>query len=580
MHGVSRRQSSLASPAKPCGVVFILALLLCGCTSPREYVRNGFKVGPNYAKPPAPVEENWIDSGDKRLQSQTPANVAWWTALKDPVLNNLIGRAYRENLTLRQAGYRVLEFRAQRAIAAGNLFPQTQQASGSFTSNEISRSTAGFTSAAGAAGAGSTAGVGGFALRPFFNTWDAGFNLAWEFDFWGRLRRAIESTDAALDASIEDYDNVLVTLIGDVANTYIQIRTFQTRIKLAQDNLALQRETYKIAVALGPPPGAGKTTKVDVDQALTNLSQVESLIPQLEIGLRQSENQLCILLGIPPQDLHPLVGLASIPKVAPEVVVGIPADLLRRRPDVRSAERLAAAQSAQIGIATAELYPHISITGTISWQAAEFNDLFKSKSIAGSVGPSFQWNILNYGRLVNGIRVQDARFQELVVSYQNVVLKAEAEVENGVISYLKSFQVVNSLAKGVAASEEGVKLATVQYREGKIPFVTLATLQQNLVTAQDQLATAYGNLVQSLIQTYRALGGGWQIRLQGAGPDTEDSAAPEPPNQLPGISPKDINPKDMPQSRRPFQNPVPAATVSRPARMASGVMFDAHNVGP
>src|SRR5205807_1136226 len=173
-----------------------------------------------------------------------------------------------------------------------------------------------------------------------------GFNLAWELDFWGRLRRIIESADATLDASIEDYDNALVTLIGNVASTYTNIRTFQTRIKLANDNLSLQRETYKIAEAQFT---AGKTTKIDVDQALTNLAQVEALIPQLEISMRQTQNQLCVLLGISPQDLEPLLGTASIPKIAPEIVVGIPAELLRRRPDVLSAERQAAAQSAQIG---------------------------------------------------------------------------------------------------------------------------------------------------------------------------------------------------------------------------------------
>lgn len=525
-----------------------------GCTSPKEYLANHFKVGPNYAKPPAPVEAKWIDEGNKRLVSQTPENIEWWKVLNDPVLNDLVKKAYRDNLTLRQAAYRVLQFKAQRAIAAGNLFPQTQQANGSFTSQAISGRT-------------EQTQFAGFSPIRFFHVWEGGFNLAWELDFWGRLRRNLESANAALDASIEDYDAALVTLIGNVASTYVNVRTFQTRIKLANDNLALQRETFKIAEAQF---NAGKTTKIDVDQSLTNLAQVEALIPQLEISLRQAENLLCTLLGIPPQDLQAILGTASIPKAPPEIVVGIPADLLRRRPDVLSAERQAAAQSAQIGVATAQLYPIVTVTGSISWQATRFQDLFDSRAMAGSIGPGFQWNILNYGRLINGVRVQDALFQQLVASYQNVVLKAEAEVENGVTAYLQSHQVVRSLGKGVIASEDGVKLATVQYREGKIPFITLATLQQNLVTQQDSLATAYGNLVQGLVQTYQALGGGWQIRLQG---DSHDDAGPPPaPNQIP-----DVNPKDLPTSQLhdPTRLPEPIASGVEAAQMLPAIRLNA-----
>ncbi len=319
MHGNNHQ----ANPAEATGcwplklartkIVLTAALLLCGCTSPREYIQNGFKVGPNYAKPTAPVEEKWIDNQDKRLVSQTPENVEWWKVLNDPVLNSLVKRAYNENLTLRQAAYRVLQFQAQRAIVAGNLFPQTQQATGSYTANAISKELP----------------TTVFAPQRFYNVFSGGFNLAWELDFWGRLRRAIESADATLDASVEDYDNALVTLIGNVASTYVNVRTFQTRIKMATDNLDLQRETFKIAEAKFK---AGTTSEIDIDQALTNLAQVESLIPQLETSQRQAENQLCVLLGMPPQDLRDLIGVASIPKVAPELIVGIPADLLHAAP--------------------------------------------------------------------------------------------------------------------------------------------------------------------------------------------------------------------------------------------------------
>lgn len=549
-------------------------LLCCGCTSPREYIRNGFKVGPNFAKPPAPVEQKWIDTGNERLKSRTPENVEWWTALNDPVLNDLVRRAYRDNLTVRQAAYRVLEFRAQRAITAGNLFPQTQQANGGFTSNAISAATASFANF-GAAPA--TPGAPAFGFARFFNTWDTGFNLSWELDFWGRLRRAIESADATLDASIEDYDNALVTLIGNVATSYVNVRTFQERLRLARENLDLQEKTFKIVKAQFE---LGSKNKVDLDQALTNLAQVESLIPQLEIGERQAANGLCILLGIPPQDMQAILGTGPIPKVAPELVVGIPADLVRRRPDVLSAERQAAAQSAQIGIAQAQFYPIIAVTGNISWQAERFQDLFGSKALAGSVGPSFQWNILNYGRLVNGVRVQDARFQQLVTAYQSVVLKAEGEAENGIIAYLRSHEVVKALAKGVQASKDGAEIGDIQYKNGKIPFVSLALLQQNLVSQQDNYATAQGNVVLGLIQTYQALGGGWQIRLQPPSAPASDGAAPGVPNGGP------IDNKMLPQARRLVPNQglagavdtEPPLTDSTPPRVLPLARIDVLNV--
>jgi NodT family efflux transporter outer membrane factor (OMF) lipoprotein len=517
------------------GTWFVLALAVFGCTSPGEFIRNGFKVGPNYAKPPAPVEQTWIDAGDPRLDSRTPANIEWWTILNDPILNNLVQRAYQENLTLRQAAYRVLQFQAQRAIAAGNLFPQTQTFDGSYTAQAISGAAANSITSIPVAAASASAAPGASGFSRFFNQWQFGFNLAWELDFWGRLRRQLETADANLDASIEDYDNALVTLIGNVASTYVNIRTFQTRIKLANDNFKLQSETFKIVDAQFK---AGAKNKVDVDQALTNLATVEALIPQLEIQQRQAENQLCTLLGIPPQDLALLIGTGSIPKASPELVVGIPAELLRRRPDVLSAERQAAAQSAQIGAAEAALYPIVTINGTLDWQAARFSDLFGGRAMAGSIGPSFTWNILNYGRLVNGVRVQDALFQQLVVNYQNVMLKAEAEVENGITAYLNGHQVVRSLAKGVIASAEGVELGTIQYKEGKIQFITLANLQQQLVTQQDSLATAYGNLVQGLVQTYQALGGGWQIRLLDNGQTLVETIPA--PKEIPDIDPKNL----------------------------------------
>jgi NodT family efflux transporter outer membrane factor (OMF) lipoprotein len=504
-----------------------LAGLTCGCTSLQEYVQNGFKVGPNYGRPPAPVAKEWIDANDKRVRSESDDLSAWWTVFKDPALSSLICRAYQQNLTLRQAGFRVLEARAQLLIDAGNLFPQTQQMTGDYTRSGLSRETANARSL-------STA-------NRWFSQWDYGFNLSWELDFWGRFRRAIESDSATLDASVENYDDVLVTLLGDVATNYVNLRTFEQRIKYAEKNVDLQQETVKIAKA---KVKNGVVSELDLDQAQSILYQTQAQIQELEIGMRQASNQLCILLGIPPQELQKMVGPGPIPTAPPEVAAGIPADLVRRRPDVRRAERQVAAQSAQIGVAKAEFYPHIAINGTFGYSAALFKDLFREKAFTGDIGPTFHWNILNYGRLVNNVRLQDARFQELVATYQNSVLTAAQDVENGLVTFLRASRRAAIQAESVKAATKAYTIGKSQYDEGTIELTPLILLEQNLVPQQDTLAQAQGEIDLGLIQVYRALGGGWEIRVNGCEP------GPLPPPGI-GSEPQPGAAKEMPKKDTP-----------------------------
>lgn len=509
-------------------------LLPSGCTPLREYVRNGFKVGPNYCPPPAPVAEHWIDAGDSRLQPVTADLAHWWTVLADPTLDALVMNAVQQNLTLREAGFRVLQARAFLAITRGNLFPQQQAAAGGFARNAMSREVAN----------------GQFIQNRFFDQWDVGFNLAWELDFWGRFRRAIEAAEAELDASVETYDQVLVTLLGDIASTYTEIRTLQQRLEFAHINVKLQQETLTIANARFR---GGQVTELDVDQAASTLAQTQALIPQLELQLRFATNRLCILLGIPPTDLVQVVGSGAIPVVPAELVVGIPADLLRQRPDVRRAEREVAAQSARVGIATAELYPHIGITGTIGYSAENFSRLFSERAFTGTIGPSFQWNILNYGRLINAIRLQDARLAELIVAYQQQVLQAQVEVENGIAQLLRSLDQASALAESVAASERAVRIALVQYRGGLTDFNRVALLEQNLVEQQDRYAVAQGDVVQGLVATYRALGGGWQIRLQPL-----PGEVPIPPAVRPPVAPQiEVVPAEAANGQQPANDAGP-----------------------
>jgi len=474
-------------------VVILCALVLSGCTSWRDYFHNGFKVGPNYGRPAAPVAKEWIDANDKRVKTDEDDPCQWWTVFHDPILNDLVCTSYHQNLTLREAGFRVLEARAQFGIAIGSFFPQTQNAAGSYMAIANSQETA----------------QGGFGPQ-FFNQWNFGFNLAWELDFWGRFRRAIEENSDLLDASVEDYDAALVTLLGDVATAYVNMRTLEQRIQYAEDNVRIQKDTLNIVEARFK---VSTISELDVDQARTTLEATEADISELQIQLRQSILQLCILLGMPPEDLLARVGAAPIPTAPKDVAVGIPADLLRRRPDVRAAERRLAAQCAAIGVAESEFYPHISINGTLGWSAENLGHLFEPGALNSNVGPSFQWDLLNYGRLLNNVKLQDATFQEFLATYQNSVLAANQDVESGLVTFLRGQERTGHQQTAVDSAVQAVNIALKQYQAGTADFTTVTQVEQIQVQQQDLLAQTEGEIATGLIAVYRALGGGWQIRL-------------------------------------------------------------------
>lgn len=475
-----------------CAVLALGALALGGCTSPREYLHNGFKVGPQYVTPPAPVAEQWIDSNDVRLRSETDDLSTWWAVFDDPALNDLMVDAYRQNLTLREAGFRILAARAQFGIAFGNFFPQLQTMDGSYQRRVIQ--------------------------QIYSQQWALGFNMAWELDFWGRFRRAILSADAALDASVFNYDDVLVTLLGDVASNYVLIRTTQRRIQLLENVIKVQQDVYNF-ISERLKAGFRGVTDLDKAQAESDLRQSQAQIEQLQIDLRTTENRLCTLLGIPAVALEPRLNASpktGIPIPPDYVVVGVPADLLRRRPDVRRAERLAAAQAEQIGIAVSDLYPAFTITGSIGWQNAALSKLIEPGSFTGAVGPSFQWNLLNYGRLLNNIRLQDATFNALVANYQNTVVQASAEVESGIVTFLRAQSRERLLNQSVDAAYRALAVIVGQYEAGLagVDFNRYAVILQTLIQQQDSWAQSQGQIGQGLIQVYRGLGGGWQIRLE------------------------------------------------------------------
>jgi NodT family efflux transporter outer membrane factor (OMF) lipoprotein len=484
--------------------------LISGCvtTGPLQYVRNGFKVGPNYSTPPAPVASEWIEANDPRVQKDHLSD--WWQVFEDPVLNHLLTMAYGQNLTLRVAATRILEARAQRSIAVGELFPQTQQLTGQYSQTGNSRNIANNPTNLVFPG-------GANPFTNWFSNWQTSLTASWELDFWGRFRRSIESTDANLDVAVANFDDALVTLLADVATNYVQYRVAQQRIAIARSNVEIQEKTVAL-IEDQLKGGLGKTTKLDLEQARTVLEQTRSTIPPLQASLGQANDNLCILLGMPPAELQAKLGAAPAAGTPPmahtptSVAADIPANLLRQRPDIRSAERQVAAQSALIGVAEADLYPTIFINGTLGWSAQDLSKLFESASFFGNITPNFKWNILNYGRLLHNVRLQQLKTDELIASYQNKVLNGAREVQTNLRNFLRSQEQARALGRSAKAAEEAVKLGLAQYKGGTVPFNTVYNLQTAQVQQQDQLAVVEGNVALNLISVYRALGGGWEWR--------------------------------------------------------------------
>lgn len=470
-------------------------LVLPGCTM----------VGPDFVKPEAPVLDQWQEADGAVLARKPAELIRWWEIFQDPVLDQLVVTAYQNNYDLKVVGLRVLEARAQLGIAVGTLYPQVQQANGGATYTRSSENAA--NTAAGD-------------LR--FWKYDVGVNVGWELDFWGKFRRSIESADASLLASIAAYDNALVLLVAQVADTYITIRSAEEQLKVAHENVSIQQRSVQITEARFR---GGDVGELDVLQARTQLLQTQATIPSLEIALQQAKNALSTLLGRPPGGLAELLGRppGMIPAAPQAIVAGAPTDLLRRRPDVRQAELAAAAQSAAVGVAEADLYPSFGLSGFLGVIAADgtnttrtgksgVGQLLNSNSITFVGGPYFSWNILNYGRIRNNVRVQDARLQQLLESYQGTVLNAVQEVENGMVAFLRSRDQERILAETVAAAQRSLTIANTGYREGFSDFQRVLDAQSSLLRAQQSYVSARSTTVSSAIGIYKALGGGWEIR--------------------------------------------------------------------
>ena len=489
----SQISSAYKKPATIMVVMVALCIFISGCAM----------VGPDYVQPTVKVADQWLSTDKKGVVSQDADLSVWWRVFNDSVLNKLIDSAYQQNLNLQIAGLRILEARAQLGIAIGSQYPQNQQAFGSATANQLSKN-----------------GPNVAAADPYYGAYDIGFDAAWELDVWGKFRRGVQAGVANLDANIAKYDDILVSLTAEVARTYLILRTTQERLAVARENATLQKRSFDIAQVRYK---GGAVSELDTVQAKALFRSTEASIPLFEAGIRQANNSLAILLGKMPGEIDSiLIGEQVIPPVPPEVAVGIPAELMRRRPDIRLAERQLAAQSAQIGFAKADLYPHFSLFGTIGWETssgvdtrsnnAQFGDLLSANSLFFTAGPSFSWDILNYGRITNKVRVQDARFQQLAVNYENTVIRAAQEVEDAIAGFLNFQKSVASLTDAVDAYKRSAAISLIQYQEGIVDYQRVIDSLRFLSQQQDKLVSASGDVDLNLIAMYKALGGGWQIR--------------------------------------------------------------------
>ena len=465
-------------------------------------------MGPDFRSPESNLGDQWAQPPAAGITTDHSVEARWWQQFNDPVLDTLIDRALSDNLSLRAAGLNVLAARAQLGIAVGSRYPQVQRITANATALSASESGA------------NTAGPADLQYQQY----GLGFEAGWELDFWGRFQRGIEASDAALQASIAGYDHATVLLIAQVAANYTSFRSLQAQLQISKDNLALQNRSYQIADVLFRN---GENSELDMQQALTLLRSTQATIPALESDLRRQINALGVLLATTPAEIIALLASpADIPSASETIAVGLPADMLRRRPDVREAELQARAQSARIGIAEADLYPSISLVGSIGLVAVDgtpasgvrsgntgIGAMFNSDSISYGMGPSLNWNFLNYGRLKNNVRVQDARLQQALELYRQTVLRAGQEVEDALAVHVGARAQRDILADVVVAAKRSSDLALLQYQEGLASYQRVLDSQQALFAQQQRHLQARTLTTASLISLYKSLGGGWEIRL-------------------------------------------------------------------
>ncbi len=457
--------------------ITVTTLLLNGCLS----------VGPDYEEPQMEIPDAWHQAMQEDVSSEKQDLQTWWTVFGDETLNSLITRSATNNLNLRTASARIEQAAALRGVSASQYFPDIV--------------------AGGAASAVKTSTANTPAGSSRKNElYQAGLTMAWELDLWGRVRRSVESADASLQSSVENYRDIKVILFADIAVNYINVRTLQERIDFAANNLKAQKETLELTQNRYD---AGLVPALDVSQAALNTSRTESVIPPLKQGLVEAINRLSVLTGNMPYALEQeLTVTKSIPAATIKVVTGLPAELLRQRPDIRRAERDLAAQNALIGATQAELYPTLTLPGTLSLETGSGN-LFDSDNLAYSFGPQLRWNIFNGRRIRSQVDAERAGTKAALLTYEQTILLALEEVEDTMAAYANEQDRITALESAEASAKKSVELVSELYRSGLTDFQNVLNMEQALLSQQDQLATSRGTISANLVAIYKALGGGW-----------------------------------------------------------------------
>lgn len=464
------------------GLLLLFLVQIGGCAA----------VGPDYVKPEISLPSQWYNCAAGDCRENQDLLASWWKALEDPALTHLIDQAVVDNLDVRDAASRVREARFQRQQSRASLYP-TLDANGS------------------ARKSGHHDGDGTYSDSELYT---GGFDAGWELDVFGGVRRSVEASQANIEANVENLRDVQVTLLAEVAVNYADLRTYQSRLAVAERNLATQEETWQLLDALSQ---AGTGDELAVTQARYNMESTRAKIPDLKVGLEAAMNRLAVLTGQPPGSLHTLLGdTRPIPRVSIEMAIGIPADVVRQRPDIRQAERELAAQTARVGEATAELYPKFTLSGSIGLESISLGDLFSSGSSLWSIGPSVSWPVFDAGAIRSNIGVQDELRQQALLSYESVILAALEEVENALTAYAQEQHKIASLQAAAEAAHQAAQLAGQQYIAGLTGFSDVLDAQRSLLSFEDQMTESQGAVFSDFVRLYKALGGGWQSLKQTA----------------------------------------------------------------
>jgi NodT family efflux transporter outer membrane factor (OMF) lipoprotein len=453
-------------------------------------------VGPDYRPPSLALPPAWLEAWNYGIESSPVDLSRWWSEFNDPILNSLVDRAVKANLDLAVAQARIREARAVLGFTDADLWP-TLDVSGHYGRVRTSGN---------AFALGSTAPQGGGNLEQ--NLFRTGFDSSWEVDIFGGTRRRVEAAQASVDAAVEDRRSVLVTLLGDVAKSYIDVRGLQRRLAVAQENLKSQQETVRLTEIRFD---AGLASDLEAAQAEGLAQTTAAQIPTLESALTTTVYRLDVLLGAQPGLLrNELAQPALIPALPPQAQVGMPIELLRRRPDIRHAERQLAVATAQVGAATADLYPKFSLTGTFGLQSISASDWLVGRSRFWSIGPTITWPVFDAGKIRANIEIRNAQQEQALRLYEKSVLTGLADVESALVNYSKEQTRYRSLLEAASSNRRAVAIAEDLYANGLVAFLNVLDAQRGLYASESDLALSEASLASNLVALYKALGGGWE----------------------------------------------------------------------